>query len=307
MASPSGYDSVARAYADGVRSLLAPVAPSAAERATPAPASTDALTAQATALARRSAELRQATTADLSRGGRGRARQSLDTATGPSRHRSADQRLSPAGGARRRNRANGAHSRGRFLAFRYRGELGDPDRGRSRPSRTRAVVLPPDLRVGPRPALGLVVTTLNTIESRAAKTGQTAVSGLLVLGIGQVAHVAGIVGLDIAQTIGVADKVTRLYALVRDYALSAYNALVALLGPTIAQSTAQQVVAWVNDVAAGEQFRKLLAQFYETKRTANHLDYGGDGEPGRSQQVRDRHPGRGRAGNRLPAAARSRR
>ena len=65
---------------------------------------------------------------------------------------------------------------------------------------------------------------------------------------------------------------TRLFALVRDYAPSAYNALVALLGPAVAQSAAQQVLAWVNDVAGGEQFRKLLAQFYETKQTAEHLD-----------------------------------
>ncbi len=64
MASRSSYDTVARAYADGVRALLTPTL-SAVERAAPAPASTDALTAQATALARRSAELRQATTADL--------------------------------------------------------------------------------------------------------------------------------------------------------------------------------------------------------------------------------------------------
>ena len=74
------------------------------------------------------------------------------------------------------------------------------------------------------------------------------------------------------QALGVADKVTRLYALVRDYALSAYNALVALLGPAVAQTAAQQVLAWVNDVAAGEQFRKLLTQLYGTKQTAEHLD-----------------------------------
>jgi hypothetical protein len=87
-----------------------------------------------------------------------------------------------------------------------------------------------------------------------------------------VAQAAGIVGLDIAQALGVADKVTKIYALVRDYALSAYDALVALLGPAVAQSAAQQVLAWVNDVAAGEQFRKLLTQLYGTKQTTELLD-----------------------------------
>jgi hypothetical protein len=136
---------------------------------------------------------------------------------------------------------------------------------------TRAAVLPPDLPAARGQLSGLVTATLNSIEGRAAKTGQTAVSGLLVLGVGQVAQAAGIVGLDIAQALGVADKVTKLYALVRDYALSAYNALVALLGPAVAQSAAQQVLAWVNDVAAGEQFRTLLTQLYGTKQTAELL------------------------------------
>ena len=73
MASRSSYDTVARAYADGVRALLTPTL-SAVERAAPAQASTDALTAQATALARRSAALREATTADLAAANRRRCR-----------------------------------------------------------------------------------------------------------------------------------------------------------------------------------------------------------------------------------------
>ena len=63
---------------------------------------------------------------------------------------------------------------------------------------------------------------------------------------------------------------TRLYALVQEYALSAYNALVALFGPAIAQTAAQQVLAWLNDIAAGNQLENLLAQLYETKGTAEH-------------------------------------
>jgi len=53
---------------------------------------------------------------------------------------------------------------------------------------TRAAVLPPDLPAARGQLSGLVAATLNSIESRAAKTGQTAVSGLLVLGVGQVAQ-----------------------------------------------------------------------------------------------------------------------
>jgi hypothetical protein len=137
---------------------------------------------------------------------------------------------------------------------------------------TRAIALPPDLPSARSQLAGVVVTTLDAIEGRAARTGQTAVSGLLVLGIGQVAHAAGIVGSDIAQALGVAEQASRIFALARDFALSAYNAVVALLGPAVAQSAAQQVLAWVNDVAAGEQLQTLLARLYGTKQTAQHLD-----------------------------------
>jgi hypothetical protein len=270
MASRSSYDTVARAYADGVRSLLTPTL-SAVKGAAPAPASTDALTAQATALAVRSAELRQATTADLA------AADSAERARASTRllaQAVTDLQIS----AYLLQVAQGEASertvrtvKADFAPFDIEETLAILT-GDEAAFATRAAILPPDLPSARGQLSGLVVTTLDSIESRAAKTGQTAVSGLLVLGVGQVAQAAGIVGLDIAQALGVADKATRLYALVRDYALSAYNALVALLGPAIAQSAAQQVLAWVNSVAAGEQFRKLLAQLYGTKQIAEHLD-----------------------------------
>jgi len=113
--------------------------------------------------------------------------------------------------------------------------------------------------------------TLALIGGRAGRTGQTAISGLLVLGVSEVARAAGIVGLQIADALGVGEKVTRLYTLVREFALSAYDSLVALLGPTLARTAAQQVVAWVNDVAQGEQFARLLDKLYQTSRTEESI------------------------------------
>jgi len=274
MASRSSYDTVARAYADGVRALLTPTL-SAVERAAPAPASTDALTAQATALAGRSAELRQANTADLAApDSAGRARAStrlLAQAVTDLQISAYLLQVAQGESADRTVRSAERSAEADFSPFDIEETLAILT-GDEAAVVTRAAVLPPDLPSARGQLSGLAAATLNSIESRAAKTGQTAVSGLLVLGVGQVAQAAGIVGLDIAQALGVADKVTKLYALVQDYALSAYNALVALLGPAVAQSAAQQVLAWVNDVAAGEQFRKLLTRLYGTKQTAEHLD-----------------------------------
>lgn len=135
----------------------------------------------------------------------------------------------------------------------------------------RAVAIPADLPSARDQLTGLATATLNLVQSRAARTGQTALSGLLVLGLGKVAEAAAIVGLDIAQALGVAGQATRVYALVREYALNAYNAVTAVFGPALVQSAAQQALAWLNDVAAGQQFEQLLTQLYETEQTCAQL------------------------------------
>ena len=131
--------------------------------------------------------------------------------------------------------------------------------------------LPADLPAARIQLAGTVEDALTLIRDRAAKTGQAALGGLLGLGVGQVAKAAGVVGLDIVQALGQAEKVTRLYNLFREFALNTYNSLVALLGPTLAQTAANQVLAWVNDMASGKQFGKLLDQLYETSKTEQHL------------------------------------
>jgi hypothetical protein len=112
-----------------------------------------------------------------------------------------------------------------------------------------------------------IVDTLVSIRDRAARTGQRALGGLLGLGAGQLAQAAGIVGLDIAQALGQAEQVTRLYELCRAFALKAYDALLALLGPALARMAAQQVVTWVTQLQSGAEFGKLLEKLYETAST----------------------------------------
>ena len=114
--------------------------------------------------------------------------------------------------------------------------------------------------------------TLTLIRDRAGKSGQTAISGLLVLGVADVARAAGVVGLELAAALGMSAKVTRLYSAFREFALNAYNSLVALLGPTLAQTAAQQALAWVNDVVQGQKFSELLEKLYETGNTGKTID-----------------------------------
>jgi hypothetical protein len=116
-----------------------------------------------------------------------------------------------------------------------------------------------------------IVDALDLVSERASKTGQAALSGLLGLGGAEVAQAAGAVGMDLAQALGQADKVTQLYNLFRDFAVKAYDSLVALLGQQLAQTAAQRVVEWFEEFKEGEQFARLLERLYETDQTRRDL------------------------------------
>ena len=135
----------------------------------------------------------------------------------------------------------------------------------------RAIAIPADLPSARDQLTGLITAALNLIRARAAGAGQSALSGLLALGLGKVAEAASLIGMDLAQALGVADQVSRIYAVAREFALSAYNAVVAVFGPAIVQSAIQQALAWINDVAAGQQFSHLLEQLYQTQQTSAQL------------------------------------
>ncbi len=116
-----------------------------------------------------------------------------------------------------------------------------------------------------RQALALAASdALDLIRQRSAKTGQAAIGGLLTIGALELAHAAGVVGLNIATALGQAEKVTRLYTLFREFAINAYDSILALMGPGIAKVAATKVVEWVNDILQGEQFGVLLEKLYET-------------------------------------------
>ena len=140
------------------------------------------------------------------------------------------------------------------------------------PARRAVLQLPSDLPGARQQLSATVDTTMQAIRDQAAKIGQEAISGLLVLGLSEIARAAGIVGLGIAGALGQAEKVTQLYNLFRQFALNAYDSLVALLGPTIAKTAAQQALAWTNDVASGKDFGKLVDRLYQTAQTKQELD-----------------------------------
>jgi len=135
----------------------------------------------------------------------------------------------------------------------------------------RGEVAPPDIPTARVELSNAIKDTLVLISERAGKTGQEALGGLVGLGIAEVAQAAGVVGMDIAQALGQAEKVTRLYNAFRDFALKAYDSLVALLGQPVLQAATSRVLEWVDELKRGKLFSEMLEKLYETGQTRQDL------------------------------------
>ena len=109
-----------------------------------------------------------------------------------------------------------------------------------------------------------VTQALEDITQRTGNLSQSTFAGLLALGGAELARAVELVGLDVAELLGQADKVTRLYQLFREFVLHTYKSLLALLGEQALQGIAQQVVTWLNQVKRGPQVYDWLAKLYET-------------------------------------------
>ncbi len=267
---PTGYQELAQAYVDGVQALLAPSGSLSGERGAAGPASYDQLAEQAAALApvsdqltRRAAGLLEAPETDARSHGEIRllAKAQSDLEVSTYLLQAALDEQDAVGwqqvvGAERGESGRRAIDASLNLLL---SDLGVP----VQPTE-RGVTPPPDL---PNAQITLTMTvedTLALVSERASRTGQAALTGLFSLGLAEVAQAAAVVGMDIASSLGRVEQASRLVELFRGFLVNSYDALVALLGPGLAQTAANQVVEMVKSVQEGEQFGKLLERLYQT-------------------------------------------
>lgn len=270
MEAALSYTELSTAYADGVRSLMAPLAApgEAIERGAPTPRPT---ADQAEALAPISAQLTLAAAPRLEQDDpqvRALAANQLlakaitDLEISRLLLQAAEDEeagISPATpGAAERTGGISPDLQDRLALIQGLGSMLPPAVDRSVESQTDPARARQELVLA-------ASDTLKLIRTRAAKTGQTAITGLLAMGATELAQAAGVVGLDIASALGQAEKITRLYNLMREFALNAYESVLTALGPAIAQTAANKVLDWINDVLQGEQFGNLVEKLYETK------------------------------------------
>ena len=113
---------------------------------------------------------------------------------------------------------------------------------------------------------------IDLISSRAGKVGQSALGGLVGMGAAELVSAAGIVGMDIAEALGQAEAVTRLYELFRSYVTSAIESLIALVGRPALEAATSQALEWVSELKEGKLFGQMLQKLYETDKTIKELD-----------------------------------
>jgi hypothetical protein len=116
-----------------------------------------------------------------------------------------------------------------------------------------------------------VEDAVDLISSRAARMGQSALSGLVGLGGAELAQAAGVVGMEIAGGLGQAEKLSQLYSLFRGFVSSSLESLVTLVGRPVLEGAVDQVLDWLGDLKEGSLFSQVLQTLYGTASTTEEL------------------------------------
>jgi DNA repair exonuclease SbcCD ATPase subunit len=273
----NAYLEAARAYADGVRVLFAPSGQPTGERGGRGPGSPKDLENQAEKLSPLSEELARATEAQLADADASvRAEASIRLLAKAVTDLEISEHLLHAA----EDEESEVPWRGGEGTERSRSGIGTIEEhlklleGKTEPiSKTveRGRTAPATIVAAREELANAIEDALTLISERASETGQSSLKGLVGLGGAELAKAAGVVGIGIAQALGQAEKVTRLYNLFRDFALKAYDAVINLLGQKLADTAAKQVIEWLDEFKGGKKFDELLEKLYETKQTQAEL------------------------------------
>jgi len=281
MSASNTFAETARAYADGVRVLFAPSDQRAGERGGRGPVSYEDLTARAEQLAPVSQQFTreaEARLADEDPMARIQAETSLlakaITDLEVSKYllqaamdEEAEYEFAAKAAERQRSRS-ALGPEDEVLAL----LLGGPEAYERAIERSAKVLT--SVPVARTELSNSVNDTIGLIASRAGKVGQSALGGLVGIGAAELVSAAGIVGMDIAEALGQAEKVTKLYELFRGYVTSAIESLIALVGRPVFEAAIDKAMEWINELKEGELFGELLQKLYGYNQTIEELRQG---------------------------------
>lgn len=266
------YLEAARAYADGVRVLFAPTGVAAGDRGRVGPSSYSDLAHQAGKLLPVSAEVNEAAVTRMAQApAEARAGTEIallakaltDLEVGAylyqvAREEEAGQQWHAATADDRSRRSARFTETYLDLLLSERDALQPSERGSD--TVTDVPAARAELLAGSASALLL-------ISQRSTKTSEAAVQGVLAIGLGELSNSVAIVGMEIAEALGKAEKVEELYKLFRGFLDRARGAIIALLGPELAKAVAEEARKWAEKLDVGEQIGVLTEKLYRTQET----------------------------------------
>jgi hypothetical protein len=113
--------------------------------------------------------------------------------------------------------------------------------------------------------------TLDLISEQASETGKSAIDKLLALGLTEIAQVVRAIGMNVAEAIGQAENLSRLYQAAQTLVGHVYQSVMALLGQELAERSAQLMQTWLEEMKEGAWFDELLERLYQTQDTEHRL------------------------------------
>jgi hypothetical protein len=122
--------------------------------------------------------------------------------------------------------------------------------------------------------LSLVETlndALGSIVTITATHGKAAFTGLLGLGLGNLAKAVGIVGQDVAKILGQGAQASELYRLVNEYVAQAYETVLKLLGAQLSGVIVDKALDFFGELKDGALLEDLLGKIYDIERMRNEL------------------------------------
>ncbi|NES80447.1 MAG: hypothetical protein F6K10_02765 [Moorea sp. SIO2B7] len=136
----------------------------------------------------------------------------------------------------------------------------------------RGITEPTDIPTARIELSETVTDTLDNILDKASKVGDSALSRVMGLSIGQLTEIVGFMGMGIAEILGQGETASNLYNAVRDYFSNAYDTVIELMGQQLAQALGEQVVEWLNQIKDGASLSSILERLYVTQQTSEELN-----------------------------------
>jgi hypothetical protein len=148
----------------------------------------------------------------------------------------------------------------------------------------RSAAVPASLTAARQQLSTSATDACDLIGLRAGDTAKAAFSGVLGVGLTEIAQASATILSFVAGSFGAAEGLSKLYTLCRDFIAKAYDSLLSLIGDELAKLIGDKAVEWVKEVKDVHLFGDWLKSAYNVAAIKTDLQtriQGSSGEPAR--------------------------